>query len=144
MTGTTRHGPRLDGGYTSRTVQFLSEQWVKAVRDGLNASDDFRAAAAGQSAKIQQAVTRPDGQLLKYWLTVDDGTIDMGVGDLESPDVTISQDYDTAVALAKSELSPVAAFMSGRLQVSNLMKVMGLQAAFGQLPRVLATLDVEY
>ena len=125
-------------------MQFLSEDWVRAVKEGLNASDDFRASAAGQSARIQQVVTKPDGQVMKYWLTIDDGAVDMGVGDVESPDVTISQDYETAVALAKSELSPVAAFMSGRLQVSNLMKVMGLQGAFGHLPGILATLDVEY
>ncbi len=49
-------------------------------------------------------------------------------------DATITQDYDTAVALSKNELSPTAAYMSGKLKVAgDLMKLMQLQGALSQM-----------
>ena len=57
-----------------------------------------------------------------------DGAIDMGVGDADAPDATITQSYDTAVKLAKSELSVVTAFMTGKVKVAgNMGMLMGLQ-----------------
>ena len=50
-----------------------------------------------------------------------DGAIDMGVGDADAPDATITQSYDTAVKLAKSELSVVTAFMTGKVKVAGNM-----------------------
>jgi putative sterol carrier protein len=69
----------------------------------------------------------------------------MGPGDIASPDATITQDYDSAVALARGELNPVSAYMTGKLRISgNLMMLMGLQAALAELPRVMAEMDVDY
>src|SRR6266511_774942 len=48
-------------------------------------------------------------------------------------------------ALSKNELSGTAAYMSGKLRVSgDLMKLMQLQGALGQMPAALKDLDVEY
>jgi putative sterol carrier protein len=68
------------------------------------------------------------------------------MGDSPEPvDATITQDYDTAVALAKNELTGTAAYMSGKLRVSgDLMKLMQLQGALGQMPAALKDIDVEY
>ena len=49
-------------------------------------------------------ITGDDGET-HYWIEIADGAIDMGVGDAENPDATITQSYETAVELAKSELS---------------------------------------
>jgi putative sterol carrier protein len=69
----------------------------------------------------------------------------MGPGDTPSPDATITQDYQTAVALAKSEINPVSAFMSGKLKVGgSMMLLMQLQGAFSELPKVMAEMDVDY
>ena len=49
------------------------------------------------------------------------------------------------MALSKNELTGTSAYMSGKLRVSgDLMKLMQLQGALGQLPAALADLDVEY
>jgi putative sterol carrier protein len=126
------------------SVRFLSPEWAEQVKAALNADEAFRGAAANASARLQQVITRPEGDT-SYWITIGDGAIDLGVGELESPDATIAQTYDTAVALARNELSPVTAFMMGKVKVQgNMGMLLGLQGALARLPAVMATLDVEY
>jgi putative sterol carrier protein len=126
-------------------VKFLSEEWTQAVQDALDANDMFKAAAGSQTARVQQVVTGSDGEE-RYWFKLEGGKASLGLGDSPEPvDATITQDHDTAVAIAKNELTPTAAYMSGKLRVSgDLMKLMQLQGALGQMPAALKDLDVEY
>ena len=81
----------------------------------------------------------------RYWIRIVDQTIDMGVGDVDGPDATISQSYDTAVGLARSEVSPVTAFMTGKIKVDgNMGMLMGLQGVLTQIPEAMRAIDVEY
>lgn len=125
-------------------MKFLSAEWAEALKTGLNANEAFRQAAAGQHATIQQVIA--DGaDDTHYWITIDDGSIDMGIGDAENPDATITQSYETATKLAKNDLSAVTAFMTGKIKIAgNMGMLLGLQGALAQLPPVIATLDVEY
>jgi len=126
------------------SMRFLSPEWVDALKAAVNDSAEFKEAAANQSARIQQAITTSDGQT-RYWTTIADGAIDMGMGDLDGPDATITQSYDTAVALARRELSPVTAFMMGKIKVDgNMGLLLGLAGALGKLADAMASLDVEY
>ena len=125
-------------------VKFLSDEWASQVQEKLNSSDAFKSAAGSQSAKLQQVITAPDGEK-KYYFKLEGGAAEVAIGEIDGPDATISQDYDTAVALSKNELTGTSAYMSGKLRVSgDLMKLMQLQGALGQLPTALAELDVEY
>lgn len=126
-------------------VKYLSEEWASAVQEKLNSSDAFKGAAGSTTAKVQQVVNTDDGEK-KYWFKLEGGQAQLGTGELdEAVDATITQDYATAVALAKNELTGTAAYMSGKLRVSgDLMKLMQLQGALGQMPTVLQDLDVEY
>ncbi len=126
------------------SVKFLSTEWADAVKAQLNADDAFRNASAGQKATIQQVITASDGDT-HYWIEIAEGAIDMGVGDADAPDATISQSYETAVKLAKSELSVVTAFMTGKVKVSgNMGLLMSLQGALSQLPEAMQAVDTDY
>lgn len=126
------------------TVKFLSQEWAETLKTTLNADDAFKQAAAGVSAAIQQVIGGADGDT-RYWIRIADAAIDMGVGDTESPDATITESYETAVALAKSELSPVTAFMTGKIKVAgNMGMLLGLQGVLSLLPAAMAAMDVEY
>ena len=126
------------------SVKFLSDEWALALKAELNQNDAFRQAAAGQKATIQQVITGGDGDT-HYWITIGDGLIDLGVGDVEGEDATITQSYDSAAALAKGDLSPVTAFMTGKLKIAgNMGLILGLQGALAQLPAAMAKIDVEY
>lgn len=125
-------------------VRFLSDEWAQQVTEKLNASERFTQAAGGQSARLQQVVNTPDGET-RYFFKLEDGTAEVALGELEDAEATISQDYDTAVALSKNELSATAAYMSGKIKVQgDLMRLMQLQGIFAALPAVLAEIDVEY
>ena len=74
-----------------------------------------------------------------------DGRIELGLGDIDNPDATITQSYETAVALAKREANPVTSFMMGKIKIDgNMGMLMGLAGALGKLADGMSTLDVEY
>jgi putative sterol carrier protein len=125
-------------------VKFLSEEWARALKTELNASDSFKEAAIGKTATIQQVIGTGDGEI-HYWIGLADGAIDMGIGDADAPDATITESYDVAVALAKSELSPVTAFMTGKVKIAgNMGMLLGLQNVLALLPGAMAAIDVDY
>ena len=126
------------------TVAFLSDEWVAELKERLNQDEAFRRASSGAEATLQQVISTPDGER-RYWIRVDHGTIDMAPGDAERPDATIVQDRETAAGLARGEVNPVSAFMTGKLKVQgSMMPLMQLQSALGELPRVMAEMDVDY
>ena len=127
------------------SIRFLSEEWAAAVMEAANADQEFTIAASAANARIQQNITMNGGEPAHYWTIVEGGTIQLGVGDIENPDATITQSYETAVALARREANPVTAFMMGKIKVDgNMGMLMGLAGALGKLADVMSRLDVEY
>jgi putative sterol carrier protein len=126
-------------------VKFLSEEWASAMTEALNSSDEFKSAASGQSVKLQQVVTdAPDGET-KYYFTLDGGNVDVSLGELPDAEATLTQNYETAVAITKQELNPQNAFMQGKLKISgNMMKLMQLQGVFNAMPKAASAVEVEY
>ncbi len=125
-------------------VKFLTDEWTAELKQKLGESDSFRKAAAGKNATIQNVIDAPDGPK-RYWIKIADGSVDLGPGDTEKPDATIEQSYETAAALARSELNPVGAFMSGQLRINgSMMLLMQLQGALGELAHVMQEMDVDY
>ena len=125
-------------------VKFLSDEWAHALKAGLNADAAFKEAAAGKTATIQQVIGDGEDQI-HYWIRISDGAIDMGLGDAEGADATITESHETAVTLAKGELSPVTAFMTGKIKVAgNMGLLLGLQNVLALLPTAMAAIDVEY
>lgn len=125
-------------------VQFLSDEWTAELKQRLNASESFGKAAAGQNATVQNVIATADGPK-RYWIRIADGEVDMGAGNATEPDATIEQDYATAVALARSELNPVTAFMTGKIRINgSMMLLMQLQGALTELAREMQEMDVDY
>lgn len=125
-------------------VKFLSEEWAAELQQRLNGDPAFAKAVAGQTVAVQQSISTGDGPV-DYWLKVADGVVALGVGTIEGADATIEQDYATAVGLARREVSPVAAFMTGKIRVQgNLGTLMGMQSALGLLADHMAAMDIEY
>ena len=125
-------------------VQFLSDEWVAELRERLNESEAFRASIAGKTATIQNVITTSDGTK-RYWFRIADGAVDLQPGDAPQADATIEQDEATAAALARGELNPVGAFMSGKLRINgSMMLLMQLQGALSELAKVMQEIDVDY
>lgn len=127
-------------------VKFLTDEWATAVKSALNGSDSFQNASKGVNLCIQQVITDvPDKGEAKYWVKIDDGSFDAANGETETPDVTITQSYDTAVAMNKAELNAQAAFMQGKLKVSgNMGKLLQHQGVLQAMTPVLTSVSAEY
>ena len=125
-------------------VQFLSPEWTEELEMRLNASETFRAAASAANVTIQNVIETPDGAK-RYWMRFEGGSVKLEAGDAEKADATIEQDYATAVALAKSELNPVSAFMTGKIRINgSMMLLMQLQGALSELAKEMQEIDVDY
>jgi putative sterol carrier protein len=125
-------------------VRFLTEEWTSAAQAAMNADEGFVSAIGKHTARLQQVVTAPDGEK-RYYVKLEDGKAEVAMGDVDNPDATITQDYDTAKGISTGELSAVAAYMSGKLRVQgDLMKLMTMQGVLTQLPNALKSLDVDY
>ncbi|HVM35789.1 MAG TPA: SCP2 sterol-binding domain-containing protein [Actinomycetota bacterium] len=126
-------------------VKFLSEEWASQITSALNSSDDFKTAAGGQTAKIQQVVTdAPDGEA-KYYFKLEDGAAEVALGELADAEATITQNYATAAGISKGELNAQNAFMQGKLKISgNMMKLMQLQGVINSMTKAVTSVDVEY
>jgi putative sterol carrier protein len=126
-------------------VKFLSDEWLSEVESRLNSNEGFQTAAKGQAARLQQQISGTPSGDVTYGFVLDGGKVSLTRGDIENPEATVSQDYDTAVAVNKLELSGQQAFMQGKLKVSgNLMKIMQLQGTLAAMPPALEGLEVEY
>ena len=127
-------------------VKFLTEEWASTMTDALNSSEDFQSAASGQAVKLQQVVTdTPDGAEAKYYFTLDGGKAQVALGEIPDAEATLTQSYETAVAITKQELNAQNTFMQGKLKISgNMMKLMQLQGVFNAMPKAAESVDVEY
>ncbi len=104
--------------------KFLTQEW----------HDECRRLAEGQperpgaSARMQYVVTGgPDGEIRYFWLLENGKLLESGVGDMEEPEITLTQSYEDATAIQKGELDANAAFMQGRVKVTgNMAKLMSL------------------
>ena len=115
-------------------VKYLSDEWASKASDALNTNDQFKGAIAGITLSVQQNVTGgPDGDK-SYYMQIDNGEPKIALGEAQTPDVTLTQDYETAVAIAKGELNAQNAFMTGKMKVTgNMAKLMQHQGAFANL-----------
>lgn len=92
-------------------TQFLSPAWF---------AENATTRPPGEAElTIQQRVTGgPDGDVA-FVLRVWDGAVSIEQGSDAHPDVTLTEDYETALAIHEGRLSPAAALAAGRVQVSG-------------------------
>ena len=126
-------------------VKYLSPEWIDAYNATVAADDSVRKALKGKSAVIQMLVTdAPDGEV-HYWLRIDDGTASVGLGDANSPEVTIRQSYETSAQVNRGELDGAKAFTQGKVKITGkMMKMMQLRGPLAEVQKALDTIDTEY
>jgi putative sterol carrier protein len=111
---------------------FLSEEWIaeaKAIRDASGGG----AAAPAHAVRMNQIITEVpfgDGDIHAH-MDTSGGELEMDLGHIENPDLTVTLDYATAKAILV-EGNPQAgmqAFMAGKVKVDgDITKLMAMQA----------------
>ncbi|HEX6236320.1 MAG TPA: SCP2 sterol-binding domain-containing protein [Acidimicrobiales bacterium] len=100
-------------------VRFLSREWFDLLRSVGEGAPE----RPGASARVQCTVTgAPDGDVT-FHLVVDDGRLLVAEPgpDPDDPPLALTGSYDVAVAVARGELDPSAAFMQGRIKATGDM-----------------------
>ncbi len=126
-------------------VQFLSDEWMASATETLAAHEGFSGAIDGVDLSIQFVVTDAPAGEVNYHLDIADGSSTMESGSKDDADVTVTNDYETAAAIAKGELNTQMAFMTGKLKVAgNMAKLMMHQNVINQFADAAAGMDVDF
>jgi putative sterol carrier protein len=122
-------------------ARYLSPEWFDEVNRAAAANDRLRTDTAGVDLTIQQVVTDAPEGAISYTVKVRDGHVEVVPGEDASADVTITEDWSTATAVAGGELSAPAAFMTGRIRVTgNVAVLLDVQGSLVGLDQVFADL----
>ena len=122
-------------------ARYLSNEWFDEVNRAAAGSDKLRTDTAGVDLTIQQVVTdSPDGEI-RYAVKVTRGAVQVVPGNDPEADVTITEDWETATAVAGGTLSAPAAFMIGKIRVAgNVASLLDAQGCLVGLDDVFADL----
>lgn len=105
-------------------AQYLSPQWIDELDAAASSSEALRSATADVAIVVQQLIRGgPDGDIALH-VAADHGTVAVRAGDAAHPDVTFSQDWATATAIGRGDLSAQTAFMVGKLLVSGDLELL--------------------
>ncbi|MGH9243213.1 MAG: SCP2 sterol-binding domain-containing protein [Acidimicrobiales bacterium] len=111
-------------------ARYLSTEWVDALDGaaaGLDVPDDVRLV-------VEHVVTGGPGGEVAYHVAIADGGARVAPGPAATPTVTFTEDYDTAVAIARGQQSAQAAFMAGRVKArGDLATLTGHGETLGML-----------
>ena len=114
---------------------FLSEEWIAEVRRlGDEARADGGGAKIPHQVKMNQVITDvPFGSgTIEAHMDTTSGDMQMEMGHLSDPDLTVTLDYATAKAIFVDGNPPAGmqAFMAGKVKVQgDMTKLMAMQAA---------------
>ncbi len=122
------------------TYRFLSTEWIVAVREIHNQYRDQISPTTIPDIRINQIITETpfEPSEIKAHLDTTLGFIDLELGHLENPDVTVSLDYETALAIFVNGDTQFAmqAFMAGKIRVdgdmAKLMSFFALSQSYDQ------------
>lgn len=112
---------------------FLTDEWIEAAR-ALRAQYADRLPDVTIEVRINQVVTEvPFGEgTIRAFIDSTDGTLDLELGELDEPDVTLATDYDTAKAMVVDQDPAIVmqSFMAGKITVQgDMMKLMAMQTS---------------
>lgn len=125
------------------TYQFLSPEWVDAVRE-LRARHDPNVPILAQPLRINLIVTQApfEPSTVRGYIDTRGGELLIELGELANPDLAVTIAYNTAQRLfvERDEAAAMEAFLSGAMQVDGDLTVLfTLQAqTFSAAPTELA------
>lgn len=127
-------------------AEFLTEDWMAAIADGVNGDEGFKSAVASVDLAMQFHVTdTPSGDQVEYHVRIADGAAAVTPGVDESAHVSVTNTYETAKAISQGELDTQMAFMAGKVKVTgDMAKLMMNIGALTQFAKAVSAVPVDY
>lgn len=116
--------------------QFLTPEWVEAAKA---IRSEYSGSASPHPVKANLIITDVpfgDGEAKAYLDGTGEG-LDVGLGEIEGAELTMTVDYDTAKAIIVdgNPQAGMQAFMAGKIKVAgDMTKMMGLAGGAAQDP----------
>ncbi len=115
------------------THPFLSDEWMTAAK-AIREKYADQATKVTTSIRMNQVVTDvPFGDgTVKSYLDTSSGDVDMELGELDNPDLTVTTDWETArkIFVDQDQAAGMQAFMTGKVKIQgDMMKMMAMQTA---------------
>lgn len=126
-------------------ARFMTKEWVEEVQTALGASDAVSGATKSVKAIVQQVITdSPDGEI-HYFIKIDTGQVEVGLGEADDATFVLTSDYETAGKINRGETTGQGAMMTGKLKFKgDMMKVMSLQGPVQAIDVVVKGVPTEY
>ena len=116
--------------------EFLSAEWMDAAK-AIREKYAPQAPPITISVRMNQVITDTpfDQGDVKLYLDTSSGTLVMESGELETPDLTLTTDYETAkkIFVDQDQAAGMQAFMAGKIKVQgDMLKMMAMQTSMPQ------------
>lgn len=113
--------------------QFLSDEWMAAAA-AIRAKYADQASKVTTSIRMNQVITEvPFGDgTVSLFLDTSSGDVVMASGALDTPDLTMTTDWETArkIFVEQDQAAGMQAFMAGKIKVQgDMMKMMAMQTS---------------
>jgi putative sterol carrier protein len=111
--------------------KFLSEEWVAEAKK-IREEFEGQAPAPAHSVRMNQIITEVpfgDGEINAH-MDTSGGSLEMDLGHIDEPDLTVTLDYATAKAILVdgNPQAGMQAFMAGKIKVQgDITKLMAMQ-----------------
>ena len=112
--------------------EFLSPEWVEAAK-GLREGAEAGAGAPPHTIKMNLVITDApfSEEAINAYMDTSSGEMDMDLGHLETPELTVTVDWATAKAIFvdQNPQAGMQAFMAGKIKVQgDMTKLMAMQS----------------
>ena len=126
----------------SARVDYLSNEWIRAVAEGIKLNKEIIVVARDNTVSVTQIITgTPQGDVT-YHLESRDGEISFASGPATVSDIAFTQDWATAVGVATGKINAQEAFISGKIRFNgDHERVIATQPLFLALDAVFSAVN---
>jgi len=128
----------------STRVDYLSNEWITRVAEGIAANDKIKTLAKQNTVSVTQVVTGTPRGEVTYHLESRDGKISFASGPAKVSDIAFTQDWGTAVGVATGKVNAQEAFISGKIRFKgDHERVIATQPLFLALDEVFSAVNAD-
>jgi putative sterol carrier protein len=121
--------------------RYLTQEWLDAAQRAVESDAGLAHATRDVQLTVQQVVTGGPAGDSAYYLAIDGGTVRVVSGEASEATITFIQNWETATAIGRGELSALGAFMTGLIRIrGDLPKLIEYGSVFGGVDDVFAEL----
>jgi putative sterol carrier protein len=113
-----------DAGASSASAEDVMRMY-EFIKQISKENEDLKEELEDMDIAIAMIITDQDK---KYWLTVKEGDLDFGEGDVDNPSFTMSSTLEVGAGILMGEVDATSAYMAGDITVEgNLQDAMAFQ-----------------